>query len=77
MTSSVWYPEGGFVPPEVWWMIADLGVLAAIVAVISGLVYLWKRGPAILIKNGPDWWTKLGRRWYARRTSEEYTDEDS
>ena len=56
-----------FFPPEVWNLMTNLGLLAAIVAVISSVVWLWKRGPALLIKYGSDRMTSIGNRWEHRR----------
>ena len=59
--------EAGFFPEWVWNLMTNLGLLVAIVAVISAVGYLWKHGPRLLIKYGFTWMTKLGLKWETRR----------
>ena len=60
--------DSDFFPQEVWNTMTNLGLLAALVAVISSVVWLWKRGPAWLIKYGSQRFAKWGHRWDARRS---------
>ena len=59
--------ESDFFPEWVWQLATNLGLLAAFIAVWASIVWVWKRGPALLIKYGPAWMTKLGIHWGARR----------
>ena len=61
------YPEGGYVPDGVWYFMTDLAIFSAAIAAVSGIVWLWNRGPEKLIKYGPEWMTKLGIRWGKKR----------
>jgi len=62
-----WYPEGGYVPDEVWYLMGDLAIFAAVVATIAGIRFLWQHGPRLLIKYGPILFTTWGNRWMMRR----------
>lgn len=62
------YPDGGIFPEWVWSLMTDIGLIVAIVAAISALLWLWDRGPGLLIKYGPQWMTTLGNKWHGRRT---------
>lgn len=64
---GVSYPEGGIWPGWVWQLIADLAIIAAVASAIAGIIYLWNHGPAILIKHGPEWMTRLGYHWEGKR----------
>lgn len=59
--------DADFFPEAVWNLMTNLGLLAAIIAVWASLVWVWKRGPALLIKYGFTWMTKLGLHWEGRR----------
>ena len=59
--------DADFFPTEVWQLATNLGLLAAFIAVWASLVWVWRRGPALLIKHGFDWMTTLGHRWETRR----------
>ena len=59
--------EADFFPPEVWQLATNLGLFAAFIAAWASAVWVWRRGPGLLIKFGPDWFTKIGHRWQARR----------
>ena len=62
--------QENFWPEWLWVLMTNLGMLAAIVATISAFVWLWDRGPKLLIENGPDWMTRLGHYWQGRRDDE-------
>ena len=59
--------EEGFWPEEVWITLGNLAPFAAFVAFLGAVYWLWQRGPGLLVKYGPEWMTKLGNRWAARR----------
>ena len=59
--------EAAFFPEWVWHLMTNLGLIAAVIAAWASLVWVWNRGPALLIKYGPAWMTKLGLHWGARR----------
>ena len=65
-----WYPEGGYVPDQVWYLMGDLAIFAAVVATISGVMFLWRHGPRLLIKYGPTLFTTWGNRWDLRRNGD-------
>jgi hypothetical protein len=71
VTLLLTYPPEGYVPQIVWSVLSDLGAIVAVIAVFSAIAYGWKRGPVLLIKYGPDWWTRLGHRWGDRRNAKE------
>ena len=56
-----------FWPDPLWQLMTNLGMLVALVALIGAIGYLWKRGPALLIKYGFDWMSAIGHRWNDRR----------
>ncbi len=60
-----WAPD--FYPEWVWHLMTNLGLLAALIAVWASIVWVFNRGPKLLIEHGFDWMTKLGHRWQARR----------
>ena len=60
--------EVDFFPAPMWQLMTNLGLLVAIVAVISAVVYLYKHGPALLIKYGFAWMTRLGVWWGGKRS---------
>ena len=62
--------ETDFFPEELWNLMTNLGLLAALIAIWASLVWVFKRGPALLIKYGPVWMTKLGLRWETRRNGD-------
>ena len=45
----------------------NLGLLAAIIAVWASAVWVWNRGPALLIKYGFNWMTTIGHWWGGKR----------
>lgn len=61
----IWEP--GFWPEWIWDLLANLAVFGAIVGFISALIWLWSKGPGLLIKYGPGWATKLGLHWDDKR----------
>ncbi len=62
------YPwEAEFFPAWVWHLMTNLGLIAALIAAWASLVWVWNRGPALLIKFGPDWLSKLGHWWCDKR----------
>ena len=64
------YPDGGLFPSWMWTVMTDLGFFVAVVAVISALAWLWKHGPRLLIENGPNLFTNLGKRWEQKRNGD-------
>ena len=50
-----------------WQLMTNLGMLAALVAIISAVIYLWKRGPGLLVKYGGKTMTKMGHWWGGKR----------
>ena len=59
--------EADFFPDAVWHLMTNLGLLAAVIAVWASILYAWKHGPALLIKFGPDWFTRIGHWWGGKR----------
>ncbi len=61
------YPEDGLFPEWVWTVMTDVGLVVAVVAFFSALLWLWQRGPGFLVKYGPEWTTTLGEWWHGKR----------
>ena len=59
--------EADFFPEWVWNLMTNLGLLVAIVAFFSAVWWLWTHGPALLIKYGFAWMTRLGEWWGGKR----------
>ena len=63
--SEPWSPD--FFPDALWNLMTNVGLVVAVVAFISAVLWLWDRGPKLLIKYGPAWLTTLGLHWDGRR----------
>ena len=59
--------EAAFFPEWVWHLMTNLGLVAALIAAWASLVWVWNRGPALLIKFGPKWMTTMGHWWGGKR----------
>ena len=62
-----WIWEDDFWPEKLWITLQNLLPPGAIVAFITVVVLVYKKGPGLLIKYGGEWMTKLGNWWDVRR----------
>lgn len=63
--------ETDFFPEWLWILMTNLAMLGAVIAFVTMLMWVWDRGPRLLIKYGPGWMTRLGLRWGNKRTMKE------
>ena len=63
--------QADFFPEWMWHLMTNIGLLAAVVAAFTlgtwTVRWLWSHGPGLLIDHGPEWFTRIGHGWQARR----------
>jgi len=64
--------EENFYPEWIWFLAANVILLAGVVA---AAILLWHHGPALLIKYGPQLFTRWGTAWDDKRTNGGSDDE--